>query len=235
MFFAAFAIWTLSRPSRATSEEDPQMPSLKLELTAKPTATTAKSAAATMNNRTTSELERDKIIRLYRNVVGKDSAKARSIIKKLDYKSDPYLLQCISQTYLDESRFDEDGEMRERVDWRKWRLAEGYIIRAFLLDNNDADVLWVMGAVRKQNMQIDIAIYCFRKIIRLGVKRIANGKRKGGLEYAKEMVNDSKFQLYRIFYDQNPSLAKRYLSAYKKGLSAGAPTIFEPLNRFLLG
>jgi hypothetical protein len=188
-----------------------------------------------MNNRTTSALERDKIIRLYRNVVGKDSAKARSIIKKLDYQSDPYLLQCIAQTYLDESRFEKDGKMRERVDWRKWRLAEGYIIRAFLLDNNDADVLWVMGAVRKQNMQFDIAIYCFRKIIRLGVKRIANGKRKGGLEYAKEMVNDSKFQLYRIFYDQNPSLAKRYLSAYKKGLSAGAPTIFEPLNRFLLG
>src|SRR5579863_3493121 len=98
-----------------------------------------------MNNRTTSALEREKIIKLYRNVVGKDSVKARSIIKKLEYKSDPYLLQCIAQTYLDESRFEKDGEMRARIDWRKWRLAESFIIRAFLLDNNDADVLWGMG------------------------------------------------------------------------------------------
>lgn len=187
-----------------------------------------------MNNRKTSALERDQIIGLYRNVVGKDSAKARSIIKKLDYKSDPYLLQCIAQTYLDESRFDDRGEMRERVDWRKWRQAEGYIIRAFLLDNNDADVLWVMGAVREQNMQFDIAIYCFRKIIKLGVRRIASGRRKGGREYAMEMVNDSKFELYRIYYNHNLPLAKRYLSAYKKGLREGAPTIFEPLDRFLL-
>jgi hypothetical protein len=180
-------------------------------------------------------MERERIITRYRNVVGKDSAKARLIIKKLDYRNDPYLLHCIAQTYLDESRLEKDDSMKKRVDWRKWRLAESYIIKAFILDNNDADVLWVMGAVRKQNMQFDIAIYCFRKIIRLGVNRIANSKRKVGFEYAKEMVNDSKFQLYRIFYEQNPTLSKRYLAAYKRGLIAGAPTIFQPLNKFLVG
>ena len=155
-------------------------------------------------------MDKNKIIAEFRETVGIDFAKARSIIKQLNYHNDPYLLQCITQTYLDESRFKNDGKMRERVDWRKWRLAERYIIKAYLLDDNDVDVLWVMGAVRKLNMQIDIAIYCFKKIVRLGIARIVNGKRNVGLKYAREMINDSKFELYRIYHEQNPALAKRY-------------------------
>jgi hypothetical protein len=179
-------------------------------------------------------MDKNKIISEYRDTVGEDSAKARSIIKQLNYHNDPYLLQCIAQTYLDESRFKDDGKMRERVDWRKWRLAERYVIKAFLLDDNDIDVLWVMGAVRKINMQNDIAVYCFKKIIRLGAARIVKGKRKVGLKYAREMINDSNFELYRIYHEQYPALAKRYLTAYKRGLRTGAPTIFRPLKEFLL-
>ena len=40
-----------------------------------------------------------------------DSAKARELIKKLNYKDNPYLLQCIAQTYLDESRLEKDDTM----------------------------------------------------------------------------------------------------------------------------
>jgi hypothetical protein len=156
------------------------------------------------------------------------------LIKKLDYKDDPYLLQGIAQTYLDECLLYDDGRMREYVDKRKWRLAERYIIKAHILDNNDVDVLWVMGKVRKVNRQFDIAIYCFRKIIRIGVMRISNGKRKPGLQYAQEMVNDSKFELYRIYHDLNPGLSKSYLTSYKKGLDKGMPTIYKPIKKFLL-
>lgn len=85
-----------------------------------------------------------------------------------------------------------------------------------MIDDNDVDVLWVMGAIRKINMQNDIAIYCFNKIIKLGVARIVNGHRNISVMYAREMINDSKFELYRIYRGQNPSLAKRYLIAIKE-------------------
>lgn len=42
-------------------------------------------------------INKEKIIDEYRNTVGTDSVKARNLIKKLDYKEDYYLLQCIAQ------------------------------------------------------------------------------------------------------------------------------------------
>ena len=75
---------------------------------------------------------RDEIINKYKNTVGTNSLKARNLIKKLEYKNDHYLLQCIAQTYLDESIFNNDDTMREYLDRRKWRIAEKYIIKAFL-------------------------------------------------------------------------------------------------------
>jgi len=179
-------------------------------------------------------MDKEKTIRQYRKIVGENSAEARELIKQLDNKSDPYLLQCIAQTYLDESLLNDDGTMREYIDKRKWRLAEKYIIQAFTLDENDPDVLWVMGKVRKVNGQIDIAIFCFERIIQLGVRKIASGTRKPGILYGKEMVNDSRFELYRIYFESNGKLAEKYLSLYKKGLKAGAPTIYRPLKKFLL-
>ncbi|MDI9364463.1 MAG: hypothetical protein QM541_05900 [Flavobacterium sp.] len=176
----------------------------------------------------------EKILFEYYNTVGKDSLKARNLIKKLDYKDDHHLLHCIAQTYLDESRFEDDGTMREYLDMRKWRMAERYIIKAFSINPHCADVLSVMGEVRKLNGQIDIAIYCFEKIIKLGIKGISYAGCKLNVEYAKEMVNDSKFELYRIYYDTNPKLSKQYLVKYKKGLEKGASTIYKPLKKFLL-
>ena len=176
----------------------------------------------------------ERILQEYHSIVGTDSLKARNLIKKLDYKEDHYLLQCIAQTYLDESRFEDDGTMRIYWDKRKWRMAERYIIKAFSINPNSANVLSVMGEVRKLNNQNDIAIYCFEKIIQLGLKGIAYSGCKLNVEYAKEMINDSKFELYRIYHDTNPKLSKQYLTKYKNGLEKGASTIFKPLKKFLL-
>lgn len=176
----------------------------------------------------------EKILLEYRNTVGQNSLKARNLIKKLDYKEDHHYLQCIAQTYLDESIFEDDGTLREYWDKRKWRMAERYIIKAHIINPNCADVLWVMGKVRKLNGQTDIAIYSFEKIIQLGIKGISYAGCKLNVEYAKEMINDSKFELYRIYHDTNPKLSKEYLSKYKKGLEKGAFTIYKPLKKFLL-
>lgn len=181
-------------------------------------------------------MDKKKIIEEYRNVVSTNSLKARELIKKLDYKEDYYLLQCIAQTYLDESRFEDDGtsNMRKDFDQRKWRMAERYIIKAFTINPNSGEVLYTMGEIRKLYGQTDIAIYCFEKILKLGIRKIAYGEYGRGIPFAKELVNDSKFELYRLHHENNPGLSRRYLSMYKKGLEKGVRTIFKPLKKFLL-
>lgn len=176
----------------------------------------------------------EKILQEYHDTVGTDSLKARNLIKKLDYKENHHYLQCIAQTYLDESRFEDNGTMRIYWDKKKWRMAERYIIKAHIINPDCADVLSVMGEVRKLNGQMDIAIYCFEKIIKLGIKGISYSGCKLNVEHAKEIINDSKFELYRIYHDTNPKLSKRYLAMYKKGLEKGVYTIFKPLKKFLL-
>lgn len=179
-------------------------------------------------------MEKEKIIEEYRNIVGVNSAKARGLIKKLPYKKDYYLLQCIAQTYLDESRLDAEDNMRVYLDKRKWRMAERYIINAFKINPDSPDVLYTMAGVRKANDQNEIAIYCFKRIIELGIRRIAHGEYGRGVAFAKELINDSKFELYRLFHETNAGLSKRYLSMYNKGLKQGIHTIYKPLNKFLL-
>ncbi len=181
-------------------------------------------------------MNKEKILEEYRNTVSTDSRKARELIKKLDYREDYYLLQCIAQTYLDESRFEDDGHsnMRINADKRKWRMAERFIIKAFTINPDSADVLYTMGEVRKIYGQADIAIYCFEKIIKLGVRKIAYGEYGRGIPFAKELINDSRFELYRLCHETDPGLSKRYLSMYKKELKKGVRTIYKPLRKFLL-
>ncbi len=179
-------------------------------------------------------MRKEQILEEYHNIVGSDSIKARELIKKLGYKADHYLLQCLAQTYLDESLFEKDGTMRVNLERRKWRMAERYIIKAFNINSDCADVLYTMGKVRKANEQFDIAIYCFEKIVKLGVQGLMEGRCKFEAEYAKELINDSKFELYRLYYDKDKVLSHKYLKMYKKGLKEGVKTIYNPLSNFLI-
>ena len=179
-------------------------------------------------------MDKEEVIDKYRKIVSKNSVNARKLIKQLDYKGDDYLLQCIAQTYLDESRFDDNGSPRLYIDKRKWRMAERYIIKAFIKNSKNGEVLYTMGSVRRSNNQFDIAIYCFEEIIRLGVRKIDSDYYSRGTEFAKELINDSKFELYRLYYETNSPLSKRYLSMYKTGLKKGIRTIYKPLKKYLL-
>jgi hypothetical protein len=71
----------------------------------------------------------------YRSTVATDSKKARYFIRQLDYKENFYFLNYIAQTYLDEAIFEEAGKdkMRKEMNFRKWRMAEKYIIEALKL------------------------------------------------------------------------------------------------------
>lgn len=181
-------------------------------------------------------MKEGEILEEYRKTVGVNSAKARALIKKLNYKEDPFLLQCIAQTYLDESLLDDNDEMRANLEKRKWRMAERYIIKAFSINSNCANIVYTMGKVRKAYGQFDIAIYCFEKIIKQGTTGSANNGCDLDRNFVKVLINDSKFELYRIHHDlEEYKLAHRYLTMYKKGLEKGNDTIFKPLAKFLLG
>jgi tetratricopeptide (TPR) repeat protein len=177
----------------------------------------------------------DLLLYKYRELVATDSVKARACIKRLDYKNNFYLLQCIAQTYLDESRF-EDGSntMRKEIDLRKWRMAEKYIIRAFNIDDDNAETLYTMGEIRKLGHQNHIAIYCFERIIKLGINTIVKQQYSRGRYFAKELLNDSRFELYRLHFYENPRLSAKYLREYKSGLDRDITSIFKPLKKFLL-
>jgi tetratricopeptide (TPR) repeat protein len=161
---------------------------------------------------------RDTVLKKFDEIYFNDLKKARELIKSLDYKNDHFLLVCIAKTYLDEG---------------KHRLAERYIVRAFKLKPTCSDVLWTLGIVRFDYGQTDLAIFCFKEIIRMGVKGIVNGGCKKSMRIGLAQINDSKLQLYRLLKETKPSLAKRYLTLYKKGLKKGIFTLYKPLENFL--
>ena len=179
--------------------------------------------------------KREKILKEFAHVVGTNSSKARSLIKKLNYNEDPYLLQCIAQTYFDESLFNDDGSQREFFEGRKLRLAERYIIKAYKINENCIDVLWVLGKVRKAFRQFDLAIYCYKRLIKLGSKNISKYDNCTNRTLVQIKVNDSRFQLYRTYHDMGEfRMANRYLSTYKTGLNKGIGTLYRPLEKYLL-
>ncbi len=177
----------------------------------------------------------DLMLSKYRESVATDSVKARECIKRLDYKNNFYLLKCIAQTYLDESRFEDGSDkMRKEINHRKWRMAEKYIIKAFTLNDDNAETLYTMGEVRKSGHQNDIAIYCFKRIIKLGVNRISAQEYSRGKSFAKELINDARFELYRMYFDTDKKRSAKYLKEFKANVKKGVATIFHPLNKFLL-
>lgn len=159
-----------------------------------------------------STLDKEKILQQYYNLYFKDTTRARLLIKKLDYKKDPYLLSEIAKSYFDEN---------------KLRLAERYVLMAYSIDCLNSDVLWVQGLVKWDYGQIENAIFCFKEIIRIGIRRINKSGYNKTIDVALAQINDSKFQLYRLFKDSNPSVAKRYLREYERGINKGIFTIMD--------
>ena len=156
--------------------------------------------------------EKNIVLQKYYDIYSEDTTKARSLIKKLDYKNDPYLLSEIAKSYFDEN---------------KLRLAERYILKAFSIDCINSDVLWVLGLVKWDYGQIDNAIFCFKEIIRLGLRRISKSGYDKTLDIAMAQINDSRLQLYRLLKESNPIVAKRYLKEYEKGLEKGVFSILD--------
>ena len=178
-------------------------------------------------------LNKDIVLKRFHKIEEKDPQQARNLIKRLNYKCDHYLLQCIAMTYVDEAQFDKNGKWKYYADWRKLRQAQRFIHKAFNLKHNCSNVLWILAKVKIAYGQSDAAILCYQDIIKLGSKRITEGCCKNKLNVALSQINDSKFELYRLFKDRNSSLSKRYLTLYKKGLEKGIFTLYIPLEQFI--
>ena len=180
-------------------------------------------------------MNREQILKKYYSIVGTNSAEARKLIKKLDYKEDPYLLQCIAQTYFDESLFNEDGSHKTYFIIRKLKLAEKYIIKAYIINEDCIDVLYTLGKIRNGFKQTDLAIYCYKRIIEIGAKKIAKNDICTDRTLVTVKVNESKFQLYRLYHDKGDfGLSKKYLTMYKRGLKKGIWSLYKPLEKFLM-
>lgn len=169
-------------------------------------------------------LNNDKILEEYYNIYINNTSKARSLLKKLDYENDANLLSEIATSYFDEG---------------KLRLAERYVFKAFALDYLNPKVLWILGLVKWDYGQNENAIFCFKEIIRIGTRRISKTGYNETIDITLSRINDSKFQLYRLLKDTSPSVAKRYLRDYEKGLKKNYATlmnfyyeqILSPLSR----
>ena len=179
------------------------------------------------------EKDRLKIIDEFYEIKESDPSRARELIKKLNYKNDHNLLKKIAMAYLDEAQFDKSGNWRFYPDWRKLRMAERYVVKAFKIRPTCSLVLWILGKVRTAYSQDDVAIYCYQEIIKMGAKKISKSCCKLEYEDALAQVNDSRFQLYRLFYKTDSSKSKKYLAKYMKGLESGIWTKFEPLSAFI--
>lgn len=172
----------------------------------------------------------------FNKLVAIDSEKARAIILKMPYQEDAYLLKCIAQTYIDEAMFFKNGNLRKFFVSDKLMLAKKYIDEAFSLKNNCRDVLYTKGIIYNAIGDKNTAINCYILIIDNADKiDYEYNCSNSDLQFIKMIVNDSYFQLYRLFYDiKNFTLSKKLLLEYKKGVKKGIETIYVPLENYLM-
>lgn len=172
----------------------------------------------------------------YYNYVGTDSARARSVIFKMNYQSDGYLLSCIALTYRDEAIFFKNGRTRNDIKVEKMILAKEYIDMAYEISPLCRDVLFMKGTIYNSLHDQFSAIDCFIKIL--------ESKEDGSLPhncsesdsaYIKMVTNDARFQLYRLFHNiQEFDISGKFLKEYKTNLKKGVKTIYIPLRTYLV-
>lgn len=180
--------------------------------------------------------EKEKILDNFNKYVLNDSAKARAIIEGIDYENDPYWLRCIALTYKDEALFFKNGKMRKVFLTDKLKSAKKYIKKAFKLNPNCRDVLYTKGVIYNALGDIYTAIDCYISILELGEKtdKISNCS-NSELPFIQMILNDAKFQLYRLFYDlEDFEMSNKFLESYKENLNKGVNTIYSPLENFIM-
>jgi tetratricopeptide (TPR) repeat protein len=171
----------------------------------------------------------------YYSLVATNFSKARNVIEELNYENDAYLLSCIAQTYKDEAIFFKNGNSRKNIDKEKLKLAKLYIDRAFVLNPECRNVLYVKGRIYDNLDEIYESIDCFIKILKAEdhLEDELNCS-QSELWVVQMMLNDARFELYRLFYDiQSFEISNKFLKEYKKHLKKGVQTIYTPIEKFL--
>lgn len=176
------------------------------------------------------------VLKRFNKYVVKDAAKARKIIRQADYKADAYLLRCIALTYKDEAVFNADGQMRKVVVQRKLKLAKKYIDNSFRLKPACRDILFTKGDIYNIIGETKMAIDCYISIMEQGEDLGQEANCSGSdLHYVRMILNDARFQLYRLFHDlESYELSMKFMKAYISHLKEGIDTIYKPLDKFLM-
>lgn len=179
-------------------------------------------------------MDKEIILQKFYDTVAFDSEKARAYIMKLEYSQDAYLLSQIALTYRDKAMFFKNGRIRKRYIERKLISAKRYIDRAFKLQPNCKNVLYLKGTIYSALGERFTAIDCYAKIIEDGVRLDTDYNcSDSDKSYVEMIINDSHLQLYRLFKSTNIKLANKLLKEYKKHLKKGVQTIYIPIENFL--
>ncbi len=111
-----------------------------------------------------------------------------------------------------------------------------YIEKAIAFNPDCRDVLYTRGVIYNAIGDTWTAIDCYIKIMELGEDLGEDANCSGSdLPFVRMILNDARFQLYRLFHDlEEYELSKKFLKAYKMHLRKGIDTIYKPLEKFLM-
>jgi len=171
----------------------------------------------------------------YKLTVKKDPFKARKFIEQCSFENDPYLLSRIAQTYLDEALFFKNGNLRKKIVKENLNLAKQYIDKAIIINPECRDILYIKGLIYDSLDEIYESIDCFIKILKTEENlEVELNCSQSELWFVQMMLNDARFELYRLFYDiQSFEISNKFLKEYKKHLKKGVETIYTPIEKFL--
>jgi tetratricopeptide (TPR) repeat protein len=181
--------------------------------------------------------KKNKQLEKYHKLVGVNSLKARKEIEKIKFQNDTYLLSCIALTFKDEAVFFKNGNMRKIFLKKKLDLAKNFIDDAFKLNPTCRDMLFIKGAIYNALGDKRTAIDCYIQILKLdeNLSKEYNCS-NSNLAFVQMLLNDARFQLYRLFYDlEDFDLSSKFLKEYKSQLKKGIDTIYKPLEYFSMG
>jgi hypothetical protein len=115
-------------------------------------------------------------------------------------------------------------------------VIDKFVDKGFKINQNCRDLLYTKGIIYNALGDTFTTIDCYLAILKLeertdSVYNCSNSD----LPFVQILLNDAKFQLYRLFYDlEDFEMSDKFLEDYKKHLVNGVSTIYKPLANFLM-
>ena len=144
-----------------------------------------------------------------------DWEKARqAILKELETNPDShYLVARLALTYYEQ---------------RQYETALHYSREAMKLAPHCPLVLWDYAGALEQTGHECEALRIWKRLLRRGIERIANGPCGEGIRQAESLLNDCRYRIGKTYcFLGRPALAWRYMQAHLAHRRRGLPSIYS--------